>query len=454
MSASPFRLNRRRIGFVSTRFSGTDGVSLETEKWATVLERLGHACFYFSGQSDRPAECSRVVPEAFFGHPAIAAIGNAAFDSAWGADELLEYANPEIYPIHTPAFHHRIRPPSVTRRIHELADYLKKQLYAFARELAPELLIVENALTIPMNIPLGVALTEFIAETGFPAIAHHHDFYWERQRFLVNCVGDYLHMAFPPNLPSVHHVVLNSLAAQQLSLRTGLSSMIIPNVMDFEHPPAPPDDYTTDVRAALGVAPDELLFLQPTRVVQRKGIEHAIELIRRLGLKARLVVSHASGDEGNDYEKRVREFATLLGVTSNFVADIIQDKRGLTPEGRKVYTLADVYTQTDLVTYPSTIEGFGNAFLETIYYRRPIVVNNYSIFDVDIKPKGFRVIEFDGYITDSTVQQTQRVLSDPELAREMADENYRLAKRYYSYAMLKRRLQTLIADCFGEEDDH
>ena len=449
-SSNPNRLSSRRIGFISTRFSGTDGVSLETEKWAAVLERLGFTCFYFSGQSDRPAERRRLVPEAFFGYPAIAAIGNAAFDSAWGADELLEYANPEIYGIHTPAFHHRIRPPRVTRRIHELANYLKEQLYAFAHEFALEMLIVENALTIPMNIPLGVALTEFIAETGFPTIAHHHDFYWERQRFLVNCVADYLHMAFPPNLPSIHHVVLNSLAAQQLSLRTGLSAMIIPNVMDFENPPTPPDDYTADVRAALGLLPDELLFLQPTRVVQRKGIEHAIELIQRLGLKARLVVSHASGDEGAEYERRLRQFAALIGVSLNLVSDVIRDRRGLTEDGRKVYTLWDVYPHADFVTYPSTIEGFGNAFLEAMYFRRPIVVNNYSIFDVDIKPKGFRVIEFDGYITDATIRQTRQVLTNPETAREMVEMNYRLGRRYYSYTVLERRLQTLIAEYFGE----
>ena len=46
----------RRIGFISTRFAGTDGVSLETSKWATVLERLGHECFYFAGQCDRPPQ--------------------------------------------------------------------------------------------------------------------------------------------------------------------------------------------------------------------------------------------------------------------------------------------------------------------------------------------------------------------------------------------------------------
>ncbi|HLE27132.1 MAG TPA: glycosyltransferase family 4 protein [Anaerolineales bacterium] len=451
MTTASSRLAGRRLGFVSTRFAGTDGVSLETEKWATVLERLGHTCFYFSGQSDWARERNRVVPEASFGHPVIAAIGTSAFDNEWGADDLLEFANPQIYPIHTPAFYHYIRPPRLTQRIHEFREHLKEQLYAFVRDFEIDALVVQNALAIPMNIPLGLALTEFIVETGFPTIAHHHDFYWERQRFLVNCVADYLNTAFPPNLPSIRHVVINSLAANQLSLRTGISAMIIPNVMDFDQPPAPPDEYARDVRAALGIASDEFLFLQPTRVVQRKGIEHAIELVKRAGLKARLVVSHASGDEGDAYERRVRDFAALLNVPVNFVSDLIQDRRGLTAEGRKVYTLWDVYPHADVVTYPSSIEGFGNAFLEAVYFRRPIVVNNYSIFDVDIKPKGFRVIEFDGFITDSTVRQVRRVLEAPSEAQAMADQNYRLAKRHYSYAMLERRLQTLLADCFGED---
>jgi hypothetical protein len=109
-----------------------------------------------------------------------------------------------------------------------------------------------------------------------------------------------------------------------------------------------------------------------------------------------------------------------------------------------------VYPHADLVTYPSTVEGFGNAFLEAVYFRRPVVVNNYSIFDVDIKPKGFRVLEFDGYITDATLRQTRQVLTDPDLARAMVETNYRLGRRYYSCAVLERRLQTLLADCFGE----
>lgn len=441
----------RRIGFVSTRFAGTDGVSLETEKWALVLERQGHTCFYFAGESNRPPERSRVVPEAHFSHPAVAAIGNAAFESNWGSNQLEEYANPALSGVRKPV-RYRVRPPRLTQRIRELALYLEDQLYAFVREFDIELLIVQNALAIPMNIPLGVALTEFIAETGLPVIAHHHDFFWERQRFLSNCVDDYLRMAFPPVLPSIRHVVINSAAAQELSRRAALPSLLVPNVMDFDNPPPPVDDYARDVRPALGLAPDEYFFLQPTRVVQRKGIEHAIELTKRLGLKARLVISHASGDEGSAYERHVRAFAALLDVPVNFVSDVIRDQRGLTPDGRKTYSLADIYPHADLVTYPSTIEGFGNAFLEAVYFRRPVVVNNYSIFNLDIKPKGFQVIEFDGFVTEETLQRTVQVLTTPGLAQEMAETNYQLARRHYSYSVLERRLQALVAEFFGEDD--
>ncbi len=427
MSGSKKLLTGLRIGFVSTRFHGTDGVSLETEKWAHVLADLGHECFFFAGDCDQPAERSWVVPEAFFKHPEIAAINEIAFTR-------------------------RSRPPETTRQILRLKDYLKGQILEFVHKFDIQLLIAENALTIPMNLPLGMALTEFIAENYFTTIAHHHDFFWERKRFLVNCVWDYLNMAFPPHLPSIRHVVINSSASNQLSLRSGVSSSIIPNVMDFGNPPPPVDDYGRDVRHSLGIEPDELFILQPTRIVQRKGVEHAIELVRRLDLKAGLVISQASGDEGYEYENYIRDYARRLQVRTHFVSESIKDQRGLTGDGRKIYTLWDVYPHADLVTYPSDIEGFGNAFLEAIYFKKPIVVNDYSIFDIDIKPKGFAVIEFDGFIRDETVEKTRQVLSTPALAKEMAEHNYELGKRYYSYAVLERRLETILSDCFGEKE--
>ena len=411
----------KNVGFISTRIAGTDGVSLELEKWADVFKKFGWTSFYFAGELDRPPERSYLVEEAHFTHPEIKAIHNKVFGVT-------------------------TRERTLSKKIYQLAIKIKDDLYDFVKKFDIDLIIPQNALTIPMNIPLGIGLTEFIAETNIRTIAHHHDFYWERDRFMVNAVSDYLRMAFPPVLPSIDHVVINSVADTQLSLRTGISSHVIYNVMDFDNPPEPPDEYTFDVRQALGIEDDELFVLQPTRVVQRKGIEHAIELVHRLGRKAKLVISHASGDEGWDYEKRLKEYSQLMNVNTIFVSDIINEERGTTPDGRKIYTLEDIYPYADLVTYPSTFEGFGNAFLETLYFKKPIVVNTYSIYIKDIQPKGFKVIEIDGYVTDKAVEQTKEVLDNPELRQEMVEHDYALAKKYFSYSVLEQTLRNYMIE--------
>ena len=56
------------IGFISTRFAGTDGVSLETEKWEQIFELFGHKNYWFAGQIDRDSTRSLEVDEAFFNH--------------------------------------------------------------------------------------------------------------------------------------------------------------------------------------------------------------------------------------------------------------------------------------------------------------------------------------------------------------------------------------------------
>ncbi|MFT3890196.1 MAG: glycosyltransferase family 4 protein [Anaerolineales bacterium] len=437
------------IGFISTRFAGTDGVSLETAKWASVFERLGHQCFYFAGECDRDPACSYIVPEAFYRHPDIDKLNQQAYSGSWLVAKEARQAHPEIANLHKDFFSIYIRPPSMTRKINELKEYFKEQLYAFAHQFDLEILVIENAVTIPLNIPLGLALTEFIAETGFPTIAHHHDFHWERQRFQVNSVNDYLAAAFPPTLPSIRHVVINSVQSHQIASRYGVASTVIPNVMDFDSPPPLADPYTESVRNDFGIRPGEYFILQPTRVIQRKGIEHAIELVKRLDLPAKLIISHASGDEGLDYEQRVREYAKLLDVAVRFESDLVQDRRDTTMDGRKIYTLGDVYPHADLVTYPSSIEGFGNGFLEAVYYKRLILVNNYSIYEVDIKPKGFRTVWFDGYISDSTLTAVRLMLHNPDQVHQWVEENYQLAKRYFSFTVLQRHIEALLADCLG-----
>ena len=67
----------------------------------------------------------------------------------------------------------------------------------------------------------------------------------------------------------------------------------------------------------------------------------------------------------------------------------------------------------------------------------------------DIKPKGFRVIEFDDYITEETVELTRRILADKELEIQMCEHNYQLALRYFSFSVLRNKLKILLDNAFG-----
>lgn len=415
----------KNIGFISTRFAGTDGVTLESAKWAQVLWDDKNISYWYAGRLDRHPDISMCVPEAFFGHS----------ENQWLNDRLWGTT---------------YRSRLVSERIQEMAKYLKETLYDFVDKFHIDIIVPQNVLTIPMHLPLGIALTEFINETQIPTIAHHHDFYWERTRFTVNCVQDYLDMAFPSKGDNMRHVVINQAAQEQLSLRKGTSSLLIPNVFDFDNPPLEMDDYAKDFREEVGLAEDDIFILQPTRIVPRKGIEHAIKLVGLLNdPRCKLVISHDAGDEGFEYHHMLQELADEEGVEIRFISDRVADIRQRNKDGKKMYTLWDLYPHADLVTYPSIYEGFGNALLEALYFRVPVVVNRYSIFIQDIEPKGFRLPVMDGFVTSSVLRQVKSILSDRQYRQEMVDHNYNLARKFYSYSALRRSLRTIITSLTG-----
>ena len=411
----------KRIGFISTRIAGTDGVSLEIAKWTEVLERIGNHCFYIAGECDRPTERMRLIPELHFKHPEIAKINEQCFGQ--------EYRTLET-----------------SKKIHEITWKIKKQIHTAIHDLGLNLMIMENCLAIPMNIPLGEAILETMMEIKIGCIGHHHDFYWERERFLVNAVEDYLQAAFPPALSRMQHVVISMPAAREFSRRIGLPCRVVPNVMNFDEPPAPADDYSREFRNALELHSDDFLILQPTRVVHRKGIEHSIELIRQLDdPRCKLVITHSSGDEGQAYARRIRRYARLLGVKVIFAEHLIAKQRGTGEAGQKQFTAWDAYQQADFVTYPSTFEGFGNAFIEALYFKKPILCNRYAIYRTDIEPCGFKVCLMDGFLTDDVVNHVRRILSDSSYRRDMVEHNYEVAHHYFSYGRLEAELRAMLA---------
>jgi glycosyltransferase involved in cell wall biosynthesis len=404
---------------------------LEAGKWAQVFRQSGYECFWFAGELDRRPEASLLVPEAHFRDS----------NNCWLNDRI---------------FGKTRRDPAVTEMIHALRAMLKVQLHEFINRFGIELLVVENALTIPMHVPLGLAIAEIIAETQIPTIAHHHDFYWERVRFAVNAARDYLQMAFPPNLPNIEHVVINSAAQEELAHRTGISAIVIPNVLDFDHPPEVDPESAAQFLQMAGLDSDDTLILQPTRIVQRKGIEHAIELVKELkDSRYKLVISHEAGDEGFDYVNWLTAYAEEHQVDLRVVATKVSDPWGNHDNqhngSERHMTLLDVYPHADFITYPSLYEGFGNAFLESIYFRKPMLINRYATFVRDIEPMGFDLIVMDGFLTRSVVAQVREVLESESRRRQMVEHNYQVAARHFSYQVLRKRLHFVLMNFFGME---
>ena len=411
-----------RIGFISTRLNGTDGVSLEVEKWAKVLRRLGHDLFYCAGELGGYAANGTLIPQLHFDHQSIINFSHRAFGEE-----------------------HESHSEKLVDEIYASADEIRAPLRHFIRANRLKLIVVENALTIPMNLPLGITLTGLIAELGLDTIAHHHDFYWERQRYQGNDVLDLLDTAFPAKLPTIRHVTINSIAQHRLEERRGINSIVIPNMHDFATPPPGIDSYNRDFRATLGLSPQDYFFLQPTRVIQRKGIEMAIELVHRLDLpQAHLFITHRAHDEGLEYWRWLKREAGMMKVDLRLIDHLVSAVR--TKVNRhKIYSLWDAYLHADMVTYPSTYEGFGNALLELVYFKRPAVVNRYPVYNADIRPLGFEFIELDGYVDDDAVDKTRQLLKDPAQVQAMAEKNYAIAQEHFSLEVLERKLKELLA---------
>ncbi len=438
---------------VAARLAGTDGVTLESDKVADGLRRRGFRVVEAAGELDRPGH---EVEGARLDDPTALALGARLFPG--GADPTPDPtstvahdagpdAGADARTAATPDAGSGPPPdPDLPHDLLAAADAVRARLEEVVREVRPDLLVVQNAWAIPMQLPLAVALARLARATGLPTISHEHDYPWERARFAHPRDPELLRATFPPDLPNVGHLCIHAGARDELKRRRGLDARVLPNVMDFAAPFAVRDDVNAGLRRELGIPVDARLFLQPTRVVPRKGIEDAIELVRRLrDTRAVLAISHAAGDEGTEYLRFLEDRARENGVPLLHVADRIGPRRGHGPDG-PVYALSDLYAHADFVTYPSRIEGFGNALLETIAARKPALVRRYPVYVRDIAPTGVRFVEIEQGVSDAAVAAVRARLDDPRLVAEETDHNHRVARARFGLDALDAVLDATLRD--------
>jgi glycosyltransferase involved in cell wall biosynthesis len=347
----------------------------------------------------------------------------------------------------------------------EQGSAVANSLFDFVKNYDMDLIIGQNTNALPMTLLGGLGVYKLITDMRVAAVLHHHDFWWERSRFSQNHIESLLTKIMPPADLGIEHVVLSSYAAHILRSLKRVNPVIIPNCEDFDNAVVP-DEYNSTFRSDLGFRDDDVLIVQPTRIVRRKRLEDSIELLHRLLRRHRdldgrvhLIVSLYQGDEPDmNYVSEVRSRADTLGIPLHLISDRVSSIRGTTSDGRKIYTNRDVLVNADMVIYLPIWEGFGNALLEAIAARVPLVVTTYLVYKTDIKVTGIRNIEIrDSYdeegrlvIQDESLDQMYDLLNDRKKREEITTVNFEIAKKEYSFDTLRSKLLRLFTDYTDE----
>ncbi|HUV08714.1 MAG TPA: glycosyl transferase family 1, partial [Spirochaetia bacterium] len=281
-----------RIGIISGKLGDVDGVSLEVNKWINVLLSLGHTVFTIAGRYVKPLTLIPAENQI--------QLGKIRFDSPEQS-----YYEKIIFP-----YLHKISTPLSKDKKNELIDRLSMEgkevankLYEIVQEKDLDVIIAENTNAMPMTLLGGLGVYELSTTMQVATIFHHHDFWWERSRFSHNHIESLLNQIMPPANLSLEHIVLSSYAEHILRSLKRIQPVVIPNCEDFQNPPVK-DDYNGEFRKDFGFTEEDILIVQPTRIVRRKRIEDSVELVSRLiqkhpELRDRIqyIISLYQGDE-------------------------------------------------------------------------------------------------------------------------------------------------------------
>jgi len=444
-----------KFAVVCGKLGDVDGVSLEVDKWMEILSSQGHEIYTVAGSyaSDLPlvpAERRLTLPEL-------------CFDS-----EFQKKIEIRMFPHVLPGKRKRVTKDEQSALLEELeilgAD-AASAIHDFILANEIDALIAQNTNAMPMTMIGASAVHKLAMEYKMAVIFHHHDFWWERSRFSGNRMEQVLNEIMPPTDPSLEHVVISSYAAHNLRTIKRVQPHIVHNCEDFDNPPVP-DEYNWRFREELGFREDDILFVQPTRIVPRKRIEDSIILVARfcerypeLREKVKFIISLYQGDELDDsYIRNIQDLADSSGVSLHLIAERVASVRGTDSQGRCLFTNRDVLVNADFVTYLPIWEGFGNALLETVAARVPLAVTTYLVYKTDIMNRGLECVEIrDDYdekgrlvIPDSSLEQIHQVLFEPGIREMMTENSFRAMKQEFSMDVLKQRLDKIL-ESYGDE---
>lgn len=353
--------------FLSYRLGGADGVAVEATKWEWALRELGLV--------------TRRVAGAFE-------------DRGRRDDVLLPFLAIDALPT------------------------IRQEPAALAGALAgADLVVVENLCSLPLNEAAARTAAEVLERFPGRVLLHHHDLASERPDLGLGAGP-------PPAPPGALHVTISEHARSTLA-RLGIPAAVIRNAFETTLPPGDRDG----TRKRFRFQPRELVVLQPTRAIPRKGVAAGLALAEELSAvgPGSTVTYWLTGPAEDGYGPALEE---ILGAATVKVA------RGRTDR------VADAYAAADLVVMPSSWEGFGNPVVEAILAERPVACARYPVLD-ELLALGLEVLPVED------ARAVAEFLQDPD--PEVLRRNREIAARELGLARLPRRITEAFAHVGWEQ---
>lgn len=420
-----------------------DGVSLEMEKWKKVLERMGHTVDIVAGNDNSGVDVC--INQIGFDTKEHKLINKNAFEKLtdFTEDELINF---------------------IKIKSDEVLEAFEKKLNKY------NVIIPNNIWSLGAYLPAAIGLKKYAdlhPEKEF--IAHHHDFWWEREYFLnteLEKIKELLIKYCPPAGNNIKHMVINTIAKEELYKRKKVSSMVVPNVMDFYNPIKIDNELNKKIRKQFDISPGSIVFLQATRITRRKAIELAIDLIEKFNLKVKkyeglnlyngekfdgnVYLAFSGMCEDDKYRDELYEKAKKLNVE-------IIDMYNSVEKG--IWSFWDLYSISDIITYPSILEGWGNQLLEAIIVKKPVILFEYEIFLSDIKSSGLEYINLGNKytknknlveITDEVLERAAaesiEILFDKKKYYDIVNKNFEIGEKNFSFETLEKIIEKILPE--------
>ncbi len=326
-----------------------------------------------------------------FGHPTLLIVGQGEpYDQRIPVETI-----PELYSKHPAVLavkqelDHGVSSPSFEK----LRGTIQKRLKPVIQNL--NILIVHNAMTLHKNLPLTAALWDLHMSRQSPQIiGWHHDFAWDREQY-----RDELRRAYPWDLlrkpwPEAINVVVSKAQCARLAELYEMQATSIHVIPPGIDPRAIGNwtDRTRRLVAEFKLLQADAILLLPARITHRKNIEFALHVLAELRSHSqqdvRLIVT---GPPGPHNPANAAYLENLLAQRRSLKleksAHFLYESNRQEHQHIDQATIANLYSLSDALFFPSLQEGFGIPLLQAGFTRLPIYCSDIEPFHESVEDR-------------------------------------------------------------------